>query len=466
MIRRGNQLLALLLLSACASSPPVIAPSVSSAAQGPFLSLGSNSADGLPLPAGWWRLYNDPVLDQLVAQALSQNLSLKVAVANLAEAEGFLSEARAGRFPTSQLTGGPNFGRGQGKAGLGAPGALTYAAGFMAAYQVDLFGRVGRAIAAAKADRESLEATSDAVRVTVAAQTAAAYAAACGYGRQVGVAQASLRLVQQTYDIAQRQSKAGALSDFDLARQGALLGQAKAAVAPLEGARRASLFALATLTGRPPGQIPPAAATCDTPPRLSRLLPVGDGAALLKRRPDLRAAERALAAADARIGVARADLYPTITLGGGVGQDTALNGGVSSASALAYSLGPLVTWSFPNIVVARAHIRQATARSRAAQARFDGAVLQALQETETALSNYASELDRHAALDDARLNADRAARLAKVQADVGATSFLDLLQAQQTALIADQALAASDQAVSADQITVFQALGGGWEIGR
>ena len=454
---------AALMLAGCAAGPrPVstVAPLPTAAA---FVTIGQALAADRDVPAHWWHLYNDPVLDRLIERALSANQNLKIASAHLLEAQGLLSEARAGRFPSSTLSGGPKYDRTGQIAGVKGPGTLDYAASLTAAYQIDLFGRISRTITAARADAEALRATRDAVAVTIVAQTASAYATACGFGRQERVANASLGLAQQAYEIAKAQSSAGALSNFDLARQGVVLEQTRALVAPVQGQRRAALFALADLIGARPDQIPPEVAACQTPPRLGHPIPVGDGTALLRRRPDLRAAERGLEAANARIGVAWADLYPTITLGGSIGQDTSQNGGVSSAAALSYSVGPLITWSFPNILVAKAHIRQAKARAKAAQAGFDATVLQSLQEVETALSIYAAELDHEGALRAARDHADEAARLAKVQADAGTTSFLDLLQAQQTAILADQALAASEQAVSADQIAVFQALGGGWE---
>ncbi len=454
---------AALILAGCATGPRPVSTVALPPTAAAFVTTAPALAADRDLPTHWWHLYNDPVLDRLIERALSENQNLKLASAHLQEAQGLLSEAKAGRFPSSSLSGGPKYDRTRQIGGVKGPGTLDYAATLTAAYQIDLFGRVSHAITAARADAEAVRATRDAVQVTIVAQTASSYATACGFGRQERVANASLALAQQAYDIAKVQSAAGALSNFDLARQGVVLEQTRALVAPLQGQRRAALFALASLIGARPDQVPPDAAACQTPPRLDHPIPVGDGTALLRRRPDLRAAERGLEAAKARIGIARADLYPTITLGGSIGQDTSQNGGVSSAAALTYSVGPLITWSFPNILVARAHIHQAKARAAVAQASFDATVLQSLQEAETALSAYAAELDHEAALRAAGEHADEAAHLAKVQADAGTISYLDLLQAQQTAILADQALTSSQQAVSADQIAVFQALGGGWE---
>jgi NodT family efflux transporter outer membrane factor (OMF) lipoprotein len=295
------------------------------------------------------------------------------------------------------------------------------------------------------------------------AATAGAYVNICGLGEQLDVAGRSLNTVRRTYDITTRQRDVGALSDFDVARQGVLLEQARAAIAPLEGQRRSAVFALAALIGKTPAETPSAAVSCRLPPRLGHPLPVGDGAALLRRRPDIRQAERTLAADTAGVGVAAANLYPTVTLGGSVASAAGAPGQLFTYPTTAYSVGPLITWTFPNILVARAQVLQARAQTAGALAAFNGAVLQALQETEQALATLASELDRHRALEAAGENADQALKLAQIQYHAGTASGLDQLTAEATAISADQALAASDQAIGADQVAVFQALGGGWE---
>ena len=225
----------------------------------------------------------------------------------------------------------------------------------------------------------------------------------------------------------------------------------------------AALFSLAALIGAEPSQVPPEAEACRSPPRLTQPLPVGDGAGLLRRRPDLRAAERQLAAATARIGVATADLYPTITLGGSLNNAASTVSGLGATAGATYSVGPGLSWTVPNILAARARIDQAGGLASAALAGFDGVVLRALKEAETALAAYAAELDHHLALAEAQRSADDALRLATIQFQAGSVSFLDLITSEQTAVAADQALAQSDQTISADQVAVFQALGGGWE---
>jgi len=453
------------LAGACAAGPRAAAPRTPPAADAPFIAAGA-AGQTTPdaLPTRWWRLYPDPVLDRLVIQALTRNADLKVAVANLAYAQALLSEAKAGQYPGTTLSGAaPSYGRGATQIDYGLPATTTYSAAFSASYQVDLFGRVRRAIEAARADADASRAAADAVRVTVAGETASAYASLCGYAEQIAVARRSVDLLQRTYDLTRVERDAGALSDFDLDRQAALLDQAKAAVPPLEGQRRAALYTLAALIGETPGGVPAEAAACEAPPVLQRPLPVGDGAALLRRRPDIRQGERQLAAATARIGVATADLYPTITLGGSLADGVLPITATKSVNAFTYSAGPMLSWSFPNMLIARAHVREAGAQATAALASFDGVVLNALRDTETALSAYGAELDHHRALLAAQKDATDALRLADIQFRSGAASFLDLLGSESTQVAADQAVALSDQTLAADQVAVFQQLGGGWE---
>ena len=463
-------LIGVLALAGCEVGPRYVAPGTAPTAAQPFVSATPDvAASDQTLPADWWKLYDDPVLDRLVPEALAENADLKTAQANLVYAQGLLDEARVGLFPTTDLSAGATYGKSSTAAllssvnGVSAKPRWGFSAGFSAAYQLDLFGRIRRGIEAAKANAQAAADAENVVRVTVAAETTNAYANVCAYAEQAAVARHSVSVLRQGYDILVTERSLGAVSDLDVARQATLLDQARSTVPTLEGQRRAALFELAVLLGRTPAEIPADAAACAAPPRLAQILPVGDGAALLRRRPDVREAERNVAAATARIGVATADLYPTISLSGAINSAAGSLGGLGSSSAISYALGPLLTWSFPNILSAKAHIRETTAQTSAAIASFDSTVLGALRDTETALTAYGGELNRHAALASARENANRAFTLAQIQNQAGSLSFLDLLTAETTLVTADQQLAQSDQAVSNDQVAVFQALGGGWE---
>ena len=459
---------AMALLSACAVGPRAPEATLPSPASGAFIGQGL-TAQVSPAEArsDWWRLYDDPVLDGLVAQALAENNELEAAAANLRLVRASLSEARSARLPSTTVGASGQYGRQSAYAvDPGATEALdegeTYDVGLDMSYEIDLFGRVGSAIRAARADADAAQAALEVVQVTVAAETARAYADACSANAQIAVAEHTIALQQDTADLTQRLLDLGRGTGLDTARADSVLQTTRATLPPLLAQRDAALFRLSTLTGRTPAEASQAARDCARPPQLSQPIPIGDGAALLARRPDVRRAERELAGAAARVNVAVASLYPTIQLGGSLGATAFDASDLGDDAAFRFSVGPLISWSFPNIAATRARIAQAEAGTDIALANFDQTVLVALQETETALSAYANELDRRAALTTARDRAADAERLSRLRFDAGADSFLSLLDAQRTLAQANAALAASDAAVSNNQITLFKALAGGW----
>jgi NodT family efflux transporter outer membrane factor (OMF) lipoprotein len=459
-----------LALSGCAVGPHYATPTPPAPSTPAFVSAtpAATSADQ-PSPT-WWRLYEDPAIDPLVREALVHNNNLLVAAGNLAEARGALALANAGRFPATTISAGAQYGvtadkqladeiRGLGPA---SPGWL-YTAGLDVSYEVDLFGRVRKTIQAAKADYEAQQAAEDVVRVSVAGETTRAYLNACAYGEELAVAQRALDTVTQTYEVTANQARDGGASQFDVVRAKEQVEQVRSNLPTYESQRRAALFQLAVLTGKPPEEISQAADACKALPKLTRVLPIGDIQSLFRRRPDVRQAERQLKAATARIGVATADLYPTVSLAGSGESAAATLGGLTRAGAQVYSLGPLLSWSFPNTLVAQAEIREARGTASAAYANFRATVLQALQDTETAVTAYANELDRNAALLAARDQSQLAFGLARSRYRDGSISYLDLMTAQADLVNANASLAGSDQALASDQVTLFKALGGGWE---
>ena len=206
--------------------------------------------------------------------------------------------------------------------------------------------------------------------------------------------------------------------------------------------------------------MPEAARQCPRAPKVLQPIPVGDGQALLARRPDVREAERKLAADTARIGVATADLYPRISLGGS--GNFFRSDSVRGSDSFTFSLGPLISWSFPSVLAGRTRIRQAEATAQASLASFDGTVLTALKEVEQALSYYAAETERNARLREAAAHADAAYRLADQRYRAGSIGLLDQLDAQREFTAARGALAASDQQLGSLRVDLFKTLGGGW----
>jgi NodT family efflux transporter outer membrane factor (OMF) lipoprotein len=457
-------------LAGCAVGPRYAPPTPPAPATPQFAASTPAVASGAQPPANWWQLYQTPALDGLVQAALTHNKNLLIAAANLAEARAALSLARTGLFPSTTVTAGAQYGvtpdaafaRELEHSGPASP-TPTYTVGLDVSYEVDLFGRVRRTVQAAKADYEAQQAAEDIARISVAGETTRAYVNACAYAQELGVAQHSLEVVTQGYELTVREADAGAATDFDVARARELVAQTRSTLPVFEGERRTALFELAVLTGRPPEEISQEADACRSPPTLARVLPVGDVSTLFGRRPDVRQAERQLAANVARIGVAAADLYPTVTIGGSAASASNTFRGLGKRSNFSYGIGPLLSWSFPNIAAARAEVREARAAASAAYAGFQATVLQALEDTETALTAYGNELDRNAALLEARDQSLIAYKLAQSGFELGHISYLDLLTAETDLVNADAALAASNQALASDQVTVFKALGGGWE---
>lgn len=453
-----------LALAACATGPDYRQPAAPVTAAGPFLSTTPGVTTTDPADDSWWRLYRDPVLDGLVADALRANTNLRVAVARLGRARASLREVRNDRVPQVGVGAQATYGRAsalQSVPGVDREG-WRVDAGLDVAYEVDLFGRVSRNVEAARGDVGAATADLDSARVAVVGDTARAYADAVSAAERIAVAERIVALLDRSVRVTERRTQVGLTTRLDSARIASLRDQRRADIPQIVAERQAALFRLATLTGRSPQELPAIAAVRTTTLRLDRPIPVGDGAALLSRRPDVRAAERRLAAATARIGVATADLYPRITLGGSAGSTGTGLGDLFGAGPLRWLLGPLISWN-ANLGRARARIAGAEADTQAALANFDGTVLQALEETETALSTYARLLERRSALQAARDQAGTAARITRAQQREGQVDSLVQLDAERTLADAEAELALADARISTAQIDVFRALGGGWQ---
>jgi len=464
-MKRTLSLLPVLLIAGCVAGPDYRVPSDAIAHRpdvaAPFLGQDDAGVVRQDLPLHWWRLYQDPRLDSYVVEALAANADLRVAEANLRRASAILQEAEAGRTVSTTVSGQGIGARANGP-DAALPGTFSYALGFDAAWSPDLAGSVRRGIEAASARAEAAVAARDQVRVVVAAGVTRSYARICAANMSLAAARQVAAIQHATLDVAVRLAGAGRGTRFDVDRAGAAAHSADAAVPDLLADRRAALFELAALMGRPPSDYPEEAEACTTIPTITRPIPVGDGAMLLRRRPDIRMAERDLAAATASIGIAEAELYPRVSFGASAGS-AASTGKLLAPSSFGFSLGPLLSWSFPNRQAVRARIAQAGADADAGLARFDGTILLALRQTETALSTYARARDRLEALQNAAEAAGKASADAEKLQRFGRVPFLDVLSAQ-AAYAETQANLSTARATLVDrQIDLFLALGGGWE---
>jgi outer membrane protein, multidrug efflux system len=434
-------------------------------ATGAFVGSAEKSVSKAEPPDRWWTLYRDERLNGLVDQALTANTELKIAGANIARAEAALAGAEDAKIPSTKIDAAFEWSQLSGEQYLlnyPIPSMGLYETGITIGYQLDLFGQIRRAIEASKADEEVARAAYDATRITVAAETVRAYVDTCAAGHELTVARQSLDLQRQSRDLTARIVRAGRGSALDLTRSQGQLEQFRANIPQLEAQHRVALYRLAVMTGRPPSEYPKSVDGCATEPTLTSLIPVGDGGALLRRRPDIRQAERQLAAATARIGVATADLYPKVAfeLTGG---STGAISDIFKDATQDYGIGPVISWDFPQQNAVRARIKGAEAATQAALATFDGKVLGALREIESALTVYGRDLDRASALRAARDRSAEAAGQADSLYKAGRQDSLNNLDAHRVLAGSDQALAQAESKIAGDQVTLFLALGGGWE---
>jgi multidrug efflux system outer membrane protein len=457
-------------LNGCVVGPDYKQPVPADGADAPLISRTPTAETTADPPNDWWHLYQDPLLDRLLQEAFAANADLRIAEANLSAARALLEAAKSGRYPQTKAEAAGTYGRDPTTdvilelGGHRPENTWIFDALLDVSYEIDLFGRVRRSVEASRSDTAANAAARDAIKVTVAAETARAYAQICALGEELSVARHSLDVVSREADITVRRHDAGGNSEFDVVRAQGLVAQVRADIPPLEGQRRAALFQLAALLGRTPAHAPADVDACVTPLRLDAPIPIGDGAALLKRRPDVRQAEWRVAAATARIGVATADLYPRISLAGFFGGVSTQFYQLTTNNARAWGVGPSISWSFPNQSLPRARVAEAKANAATALAGFDAVVLQALKETEQSLATYGAELDRRQALADAQSSAQKAFALAHDQFIAGSLTSLELLITEQSLVAADAAVAASDAALVQDQVAVFKALGGGWRV--
>lgn len=431
---------------------------------GKFAAADIPAVTSAPAIDQWWRLYQSPQLNGLVEQALKTNTDVRVAVANLARAQAGLDVSRDARLPQLSFEAAPAYSRDSAEEQLVAgplPNERTYALGASVSYQVDLFGQVRRSIESAAANVDAARAAQAATRMTVAAETAQAFIGACAAGRELVVARQTIDIQTQGTRLAQRQFGDGRTTSLDVTRSTTQEDQVRATLPVYESRRKQSLYRLAVLTGLPPDDFPQNLADCVQEPVLSDPIPAGGGQGLLARRPDVARAEAELRQATANLGVAAADLYPRISLGAS-GASIGLMENFLSDDTYKFSIGPLITWQFPNRRRARATIAGAQAQIDAAYARFDGTVLNALREVETTLTAYGHDLERLAALQATQRSAQKASDDARRLFAAGRSGFLPVLDADRSLLAIEQTVAAQQTQVATDQIELFLALGGGW----
>jgi NodT family efflux transporter outer membrane factor (OMF) lipoprotein len=449
---RHLSILTALLAGGCmgASTPPsAVAPPIATA---PFTTRATVSIAAVP--DQWWRLFNDAQLDRLVRASLAANADLRVAYANLDAARAAIRQADAARLPQPIIESSLGVDNPSGQPSAANVSASDYDVAATVSWDIDLFGRLRSGALAARADADAQAAALDGVRVAVAADTVLAYVDLCGAIHNGRIAREIVAMQEGNLKGVQEQYRAGELSPLEVSQAASLLASSRATLPSFDAARDGARYRLATLQGLAPTDASIAAIDCAILPKLKEAAPIGDGAALLLRRPDIREAERKLASATAGIGIARAELYPRINLGGALGL---LSGGFAATAS------PLISWAFPNQAPARAKITQAQAKERGALASWDSAILRALREVETALAITQAEAQRNAALARATNEAALYARRTSARARLGDASPLLAIDAERTRATAALAGGQSDLLLAQSYVALFRALGGGWQ---
>jgi outer membrane protein, multidrug efflux system len=422
--------------------------------------------------ASWWGLFNDVELDSLIQRAIPANLDLRVAEARLRQARAVRGGSAADLMPAINASGSAA----RAKQSKNQPffGALAlppnfpfeysvYQAGFDASWELDVFGGKHRALEAATADWESaIEARNDTM-VSLLAEVGRTYIELRGTQERLQIAQRNLALQREALQLIRARVQGGIATSLDVTRSAALLADLMAAIPPLETVQRAAMYGMAVLLGQSPGDLVTELSIAAALPPVPAQVPVGLPSDLLRRRPDVRRAERQLAAETARIGVAKSDWFPKLSLTGDVGQEGVTLAKWFEPGSQFWSIGPSLQWKALDFGRVRAEVRAQTAVQEGALATYQKAVLVALQETENAMVAYAQEQNRHRALIESVAQNRQSLQLADSLYEYGRITFLDVLDVRRSLYQADDELAVSDQAISVDLIALYKSLGGGWE---
>ena len=457
-----------LALAGCAVGPDYVRPDLP--VQQSFANTALDGFSAQAVEREFWRGFGDPSLDQLINEAHTANHDVRIVAANLREVRALRRQVGYDRYPTVTAGAGfakslasenqlPGFTRGERETD-------AYTAGFDAVWELDFFGRVRRGIEAASADVAASEAGLNNAQVSVAAEVAREYFELRGAQRQLEVAQQNRDNQQQTYKLTVVRLDAGRGTELDRARAGAQLHATTATIPAFEAAVARSIYRLGVLTGQQPTALVDRLAVVQPLPPLPVLTAVATPEALLRRRPDIRQAERSLAGQTARIGVATADLFPRVTFTGNLGFNAGSAGDLGKGDSLSYSVGPSLSWAFLNLGRVRAGIAASEARTEAALAFYEQTVLRALEETEGALITFNRAQVRNTSLRSAAEQSATAARLARARFDAGATDFLTVLDAERRLLDDQDRLVQGETTAATSLIAVYKALGGGWQSAR
>ena len=412
--------------------------------------------------ADWWNAFDDPILTDLIERAAMQNLDVKAAQASVREARWNLVSSGASLYPFLDANGTVEKSEASSNAMMDMGESDFYRTGFDARWEIDVFGgtrrRVEAAAAALQSERENLKA----VWVSLAGETAQAYIAVRTAQMRLQVAEASLQSQVETHQVLKSRFEAGLCDELVVSQASYNAERTRAAIPTIQSNLESQKNSLALLTGTMPGELHELLQETKSIPVSPFEVVVGIPADTLRNRPDIRVAERQLAAQTARIGEAEADLYPRFTLLGSIGLESLKADQFFGADSGVWSIGPSVSWPIFHAGSIRSNIEIQNARQEQLLARYEKAVLVAVKEVRDALVDYAREQERQDALAAAVDSAELAVKLAKDKYKSGLADFVNVLDAQRSLFSLRDELATSRGAISSNLVRLYKALGGGW----
>ena len=473
---KTNYLLILTLAAAAAAGGCVVGPNyqkptVSAPTQWSEPVAGGETSAPADVTA-WWESFHDAELNSLINRAAQSNLDLQIAQARVREARAQYSIAAADLLPT--LDGSGSYKRQEQSKHQPVLGSLpipanvpfennVYQAGFDASWEIDVFGGKRRGTEAARAQVAASEFGRRDTLVTLLGEVARNYVDVRGYQRRLAITHENIEAQTSALAITRDRFAHGLTSDLDVQQASTLLSTTTAEVPTLESQLRASIYRLGVLLGQQPGALLPELAATQPIPTTPPEVPVGLPSDLLLRRPDVQRAERQLAAATANIGVAKADLFPKFFLTGMAGFEGVSASDWFTAGSSFWSAAPTVQWRIFDAGRIRANIKVQNARQEQALATYEQTVLTAFEEVDNGLVTYANEQVRRRSLEDAVTSSQKSLDLANKLYANGLTDFLHVLDAERSLYQAQDALAQSDRTVSANLVSLYKSLGGGWE---
>lgn len=451
------------ILAACAAGPDYHEPEMATPDQ--FVAVEGAQFSSADLEQEFWKSFHDDTLNGLIEDALTANHDIRIAFSRLREARAIRGEARLDVAPTVTASGShvesrsserqlpfPNVDRDQD----------YYEASFDAFWELDFFGRVRRNLEAQSAQVQAAEAGFYNTQVSVTAETARNYFELRGFQHRLEVAQRNAQNQEESVHITAARLDAGRGTQLDVSRAKAQLSATLATIPDLEAAVNRSILRLGVLTGRSPDALLAQLSVPKAQPALPETFAIGTPEALLRRRPDIRIAERDLAAATARIGIAVGDLFPRISFVGRWGFDAISSGDLGDTGSETYAFGPSIQWAAFDLGRVHQRIRQREAATDGALARYQQTVLRALEETDASLTDYAKARIKQQHLQASANSSTEAATLARARFESGVADFLTVLDAERTMLAAEDQLARSETQTATALLAMYKSLGGGF----